>query len=209
MSRYFTSAATSHRWAVGSVGGAFVDELEKIHAQLLSQAAALARAGQWIAKAHRAGKTAHAVAVGHSHPQILELNHAPRYPIQWGPSMSDLTKAVPDTLGRGDVALHLGYSPVDVGDVARILDRGIKFIYTSPYGRPAALKDHPNLLWLDLGWRPADATVDIPGYSVRILPMSSSCHAMAYNAILAEFAAQMGWEAKEATAGGRSRKRLT
>ena len=69
----------------------------------------------------------------------------------------------------------------------------MRFIYTTPYGRPAALKDHKNLLWLDLPWRPADATVDVPGYSVHILPMSSSAHTMAYFALLCELAERMEW----------------
>jgi hypothetical protein len=82
---------------------------------------------------------------------------------------------------------------VDVGDVRGILDRGVRFIYSSPYGRPATLGDHENLLWVDLPWRPADATVDVPGYSVRILPMSSSAHTMAYFAIICEMAERLGW----------------
>ena len=36
----------------------------------------------------------------------------------------------------------------------KILDRGVRFVYSSPYGRPDNLKDHPNLIWLDLPWRP-------------------------------------------------------
>ncbi len=179
--------------SAGYAAGALLDELTRIHARLLAQAGVLARAGQWMAEARRAGRRIHAIAVGHSHPEILELKHAPGYPIQWSGSVSDLNLAVPASIGRGDVAMHLGYSPVDIADVRRILERGVKFIYTSPYGRPAELEDHTNLLWFDLPWRPADATVDIPGYSVRMLPMSSSAHAMAYNAILAEFAERMGW----------------
>jgi hypothetical protein len=108
------------------------------------------------------------------------------YPLAWSPSISDLRHAHPEQLKEGDVALHLGYSPVNVDDVRAILDRGVRFIYSSPYGRPETLKDHPNLIWLELPWRPGDATVDIPGYSVRLLPMSSSAHTMAYFALMAE-----------------------
>jgi hypothetical protein len=88
----------------------------------------------------------------------------------------------------------MGYAPVTVEDVQGILDRGIRFIYTSPYGRPAALKRHPNLLWFDLPWRPGDATVDVPGYSVRICPGSSTAHTLAYFSMLCELAQRMGWE---------------
>jgi hypothetical protein len=146
-----------------------------------------------MAQAVRAGKRISTVAVGHSYPEILEVADLKRYPLAWLPSISDLRQAHPADLGAGDVALHLGYSPVDVGDVQRILDRGVRFIYTSPYGRPATLRDHKNLLWLDLPWRPGDATVDVPGYSVRILPMSSSAHTTAYFAMVSELAERMRW----------------
>ena len=179
--------------AAGRVGAEFLDFAEGMLGALEGQLDVLARAGRWLADARRAGRRVRTVAVGHSYPMILERPKE-GYPLEWGGSVSDLAKAVPADLGRGDVALHLGYSPVNVEDVQRICARGIRFIYTSPYGRPAALGDHRNLLWLDLPWRPGDACVDVPGYSVRILPSSSSAHTMAYFAILAEMAEGMGWQ---------------
>ena len=178
----------------GHVADIFLTELERIHAALVRQSNTLATAGQWMSEAVRRQKQISTVLVGHSYPQILELRDGANYPLAWLPSISDLTHAHPTTLGEGDVALHLGYAPVNVDDVQHILDRGVRFIYTSPYGRPATLKNHPNLLWLDLPWRPADATVDVPGYSVRILPMSSSAHTLAYFAMVCELAERMGWK---------------
>lgn len=58
--------------------------------------------------------------------------------------------------------------------------------------QPASLPEHKNFIWLDLPWRPGDASVDVLGYSVRILPMSSTCHTMACFAILSEMAERMG-----------------
>jgi hypothetical protein len=179
--------------APGYAAAAFLAEAEKIQAALVGQASRLARGGQWMAEARAAGGRIWCVAVGHSYPVALEVPKEVSYPIEWGPSVSDLSQALPEDRGRGVVKIHFGYSPVDVGDVRKILDRGVKFIYSSPYGRPEQLKDHENLLWLDLPWRPADATVDIPGYSVRMLPMSSTAHTMAYFAILSEMAERMGW----------------
>ena len=177
--------------APGRVAGEFVAFVEGMLAVLEGQTRALARAGRWLAEAKRAGRRIWTVAVGHSYPEILE--RPKEYPLEWGHSVSDLARAVPADLGPGDVALHLGYSPVIVEDVRRICARGIKFIYTSPYGRPAALGDHPNLLWLDLEWRPGDACIDVPGYGARLIPSSSSAQTMAYFAILSEMAERMGW----------------
>lgn len=178
--------------APGRAAGEYLDLMESILATLDGQADALARAGRWMAEAHRAGRRVRAVAVGHSYPEILRLPEK-GYPIEWGHSVSDLRRAVPRDLREGDVALHLGYAPVDVGDVGRILGRGLRFIYTSPYGRPAALASRPGLLWLDLPWRPGDACVDVPGYGVRIVPSSSGAQTMAYFAIVAEMADRLGW----------------
>jgi hypothetical protein len=178
----------------GYVAGEFLGELSRLFEIVQQQREKLATAGQWMAEALAAKKKVSTVLVGHSYPQILEIKEAANYPLAWLPSVSDLQKAHPDELGAGDVALHLGYSPVHVGDVQRIVNRGVRFIYTSPYGRPTDLKDHPNLLWLDLPWRPGDATVDVPGYSVRLLPMSSSAHTMVYFAIVCELAEHKGWK---------------
>lgn len=186
--------------APGHVAREFIAEARKIHQGLVQQSPLLAKAADWMAQAKKDHHRVNAVATGHSYPLNLEIpgetakQRRSNYPVEWDPSVSDLNKAVPQDLGEGDVALHFGYAPVDVEDVQRILDRGVRFIYTSPYGRPSVLKDHPNLLWLDLPWRPADATVDIPGYSVRLLPMSSTAHSMGYFAIMAELVQKMGWK---------------
>jgi hypothetical protein len=178
--------------APGRAAGEFLDFVEGMLAAIEGQLESIAKAGRWLAEAKKAGRRIWTVAVGHSYPEILD-RPASGYPLEWGRSISDLRKAMPADLGAGDVALHLGYSPVDAADVAGVLKRGIRFIYTSPYGRPAALKDHRNLLWFDLPWRPGDACVDVPGYSVRIIPSSSAAHTMAYFAVVSEMAERMRW----------------
>jgi len=197
--------------AMGYAASEFLRELERIVDLLEGQADVLAKAGAWMAAAHRAGRRPWATLVGHSYPKLLELPEenarntgkmpvplagkmpATQYPVEWAQSNSNLRTAVPKRFGKGDVAVHLGYAPVDLVDIGKILDRGVRFVHTSPYGRPAALKNHRNLLWLDLPWRPADATVDIPGYSVRMMPMSSSVETVAFFAMLSEMAERRGW----------------
>lgn len=177
----------------GHIASEFLRNVEQMAETLQGQARRLARAGRWMAEAHRAGRKIHTVAVGHSYPEILELPEPNPYPIRWGRTDSNLLRSVPKDLGRGDVFIHLGYSPVDVRQVRTILRRGIRFVYTSPYGRPADLGDAPNLLWLDLPWPPGDACVNVPGYSVRILPLSSASHTLAYFSMLTEMSEAMGW----------------
>ncbi|HEY8665412.1 MAG TPA: hypothetical protein VIL86_02045, partial [Tepidisphaeraceae bacterium] len=179
--------------APGYAAGAFLEELGRIYEVLRGQQAKLSRAGEWLAAARKNGKRIWTVAVGHAYPQILGVKENTKYPIEWGGSVSDLSRSLPADLGAGDVAIHFGYSPVIHEDLKAIAARGIKMIYHTPYGR-RGLEESEQLLWLDLPWRPTDATVDIPGYSVRMLPMSSSAHTMAYFALVAELAERMGWE---------------
>jgi hypothetical protein len=177
----------------GRVAGEFLDEVVKIHGRLAEQTGLLAKAGEWLAGARRGGKRVWTVAVGHAYPAILELEkRAGAYPVEWGPSFSDLTKAVPGEYGVGDVVLHFGYAPVDNGDVRRLLARELRVIHTSPYGNHVEPVGEKGFLYFDLPWRPADATVDVPGYSVRILPMSSTAQTMGLFAILAEYEGRMG-----------------
>jgi len=178
----------------GYVSGAFLDEAERIHRRLIDQAGELATAGQWLAQAKKNGRRIWTVAVGHSYPVLLELPSDPdAYPMRWGPSFSDLKIAVPAEYKDGDVALHFGYAPVDNADVKLLLKRGLRLIHTSPYGNSVSPVKDKNFLYFDLPWRPADATVDVPGYSVRILPMSSTAQSMSLFAIMAEMAERMGW----------------
>ncbi len=167
------------------VADTFLSELSRIHGLLVRQDEKLVQAGSWIAEAKKKDRRVSMVAVGHSYPEILE-SEPNEWPVNWAKPVSHVYRAHPADLGAGDVAVHFGYSPVDARDVKELLDRGVRFVYSSPYGRPGTLADHENLIWLDLPWRPGDATVDVPGYSVRILPMSSSAHTMAYFALMAQ-----------------------
>jgi len=178
--------------AEGYAAEAFLDAAEGIAAALERQAEALAACGEWMAEAVRSHRRAFVVAVGHSYPAILDIPQGARYPVEWGASVSDLSKAVPRSLGEGDVVLHLGYGPVDVRDADGVIRRGIRLVHTSPYGCPPELRGRKGFLWFDLPWRPGDASVDVPGYSVRILPMSSTAHTLAYQAVLCELAERLG-----------------
>jgi hypothetical protein len=179
----------------GYVAAEFLAELSKIHTRLLGQGTELATAGEWLAKAKKSGKRIWTVAVGHSYPELLELKQEPyTYPMNWGPSFSDLTKAVPADYRDGDVALHFGYAPVDNANVRKLLARGLRLIHTSPYGNHVTPVKDKDFLYFDLPWRSGDATVDVPGYSVRLLPMSSSAQTMALFAIMSEYAERMGWK---------------
>ena len=177
----------------GYAGNTFLAFAEGVRRRLLEQADLLAKAGGMLAEAKRAKKRTYAVIVGHSYPAILNIPPNAPYPIEWGPWLSDLRSALPRDFKPGDTAIHLGYAPTKPGNVAYWLKRGVRLIHSSPYGRPAGLEDHENLVWFDLPWRPSDATVDVPGYSVRILPGSSTAQTMAYFAILSEMAEEMGW----------------
>jgi len=180
--------------APGYVAESFLAGAELFVDALDGQSAILNKAGQWMADAFSAKKRIWAVATGHSYPRVLELPEKHNYPIEWGPPISSIARAVPADLKRGDVALHLGYAPIHLKNLESLLRRGVNYIHTTPYGKRAGMPESKNFLWFELPWRPADAWVDVPGYGVRILPSSSTAHTIAYNAVLCEMAEQLGWK---------------
>jgi len=179
--------------APGRIASDYLDFIENIRQVLLAQADKLRLAGRWLADARRAGRRVFAVLVGHSYPAILKPDYGPEYPVEFGPSASDLRRALPASLREGDVAVHLGYGPTQPEDVRMWVEKGVRLIHSTPYGRMKGVKDHKNLIWLDLPWRPGDACVDLPGYGVRLLPSSSAADTLAYFAIMAEMVQSMGW----------------
>ncbi len=176
----------------GYAATTFLDEAERMLKTLQAQTKVLAQAGEWMAQARRDGRRIWTVAVGHSYPEVLDLTENADYPVEWGHHSSEPGTALSVGLQAGDVALFLGYRPANPSVVSAIVNKGIRLIHTTPYGRPAGI-DHPGYLWFDLPWRPGDACVDVPGYSVRILPMSSVSQTMALFALLSEYAERMGW----------------
>jgi hypothetical protein len=179
--------------APGYAAGTLLDAAEGYIECLEQQAGRLARIGAWMAEARTNGKRIRATLTGHSYPAMLNLPDHHDYPLEPGPAHSMLGMATPSDFGPGDLLLHLGYGPPMNDDIQARMQRGVRLVHTSPFGLPANVQEHPNFLWFDLPWRIADALVDVPGYSVRILPSSSTAHQIAYNAILCEFAAAMDW----------------
>jgi len=179
--------------AAGHMGLEFLRGLERIRSSLAGQAPVLARAGRMLAEAKREGHQISASAAGHCFPHALGIPKESDYPVHWGAPESHLPTSIPRSWGKGDASIHLGYGPTHAHEVKDVLRRGIRLIQTSPYGRPADLPDRKGHVWFDLPWRPGDAEVYVPGYSVRILPASSSAHTMAYFSLLSELAQQMGW----------------
>ena len=179
--------------AAGYVGKSFLAGLERVRSSLVRQAPVLARAGRMLAEAKRSGHRISASAVGHCYPHALGLPENVDYPVHWVSPIASLIGAVPRTWRKGDAAIHLGYGPTHADEVQHLLRRGIRLIQTSPYGRPADLPDRKHHVWFDLPWRPGDGEVEVPGYSVRMIPGSSSAHTIGYFCLLCELAQQMGW----------------
>jgi len=180
--------------APGYAGGAYLAGLERIRSALVRQLDVLACAGRLLADVARKGRRISASAAGHCLPHALDLPKDADYPIHWLPPISSLRRSIPRAWRKGDASIHFGYGPTHTAEVERVLKRGIRLVQTSPYGRPADLRERSGHVWFDLPWRPGDAEVEVPGYSVRILPASAAAHAMAYGCLLAELAANMGWQ---------------
>lgn len=64
--------------------------------------------------------------------------------------------------------------------------QGSSFISLVDLPRSASHPSSTNLIRLDLPWRPNDATVNVPGYDLRILPGSSVSQTLALYAMPSE-----------------------
>jgi len=177
--------------AAGYVGASFLDVVERIRASLAAQGAELSRAGVLLADAKRRGRRICSSAPGHMYPHALNIPDGCDYPVHWTTPTASLPGSVPRSWRRGDAVIHFGYGPTHPAEVQRLLKRGFSVVQTSPYGRPADLPDRTQHVWFDLPWRPGDAEVYIPGYSVRVVPGSSSAQTMGYFCLLAELAHRM------------------
>ena len=182
----------------GAIATAYVDRTESIRQTLTGQIDRLTQAADWLAEARANGRRTWVVGVGHSYPDIFDWpqdDESFEPPLTWGPSISNLARGIPGDFADGDTVLHMGYAPVNKDHVQHWLDRGVRLIHTSPYGPALDMKPHDNFLYFDLPWPPGDQAIELPGYSVKILPISAPAQTMAYYAILSEVAQRLGWGA--------------
>ena len=172
----------------GKAGAAYLDAIARYLRVLRSQADRFARAGQWLADARRSRHRVVAIAQGHSPVLIVGRDNETRVPIKL--YAGDYVKGIVPHAKPGDAVVALCYMAIPVEAVIGTLDKGCRVVIACPYGLPDALKDRPNLLWLDTAWQVGDAAVDVPGYDVKMLPASAVMQMSALYALVAETVGQ-------------------
>ena len=144
------------------------------------------RAAEWWKETDAANVCV--VHMGHMFPEHLQ---DPRAPMRFGrSSWGDFKKDVPQELYAKQVVLILSYQRAPVGALNPAKETGMKLIYNSstPGDPPEPVE---NVIYLEPGWPLPDATVDVPGYDVDILPGSGVMNAITYWTILAQVCAPL------------------
>jgi hypothetical protein len=172
--------------APGAAGASYIETVTRHLRALKGQPDPFARAARWMLDARTAGHRVLAVAQGHSPALIVGLNNESRLPIEM--HEGDFVTGVVPHARPGDTVIAFNYMRLPVDKVREVLARPCKVIIACPYGLPSELNGQPNLIWLDLGWKVGDAAVEVPGYDVKMLPVSAVVQMSALYALIAEMA---------------------
>ena len=182
----------------GVLGREYCDKVERILGDIQAgELSEFPRAGAVCAAALEHGRTVGAGLIGHFMTSQLRM-----------PSYPDGLFAVRDneygvaqlaeTLGRGDVWLHVGYSYTPLRELwfaRRVGIRSIAVYSGGPLllGEGAPVPPEPGLsdVYIDPHWRHGDAAVTVPGYDVPILPPSGIVMVTCYWMIIGETLAAM------------------
>lgn len=161
----------------GQLAAAYIKELRARLAFLGGvELTKIEEAGRRAAKARREGKTAYVYGFGHS------VGNTPGRPGDPGLlARMDSNWAKPQkgiTLKAGDFVVAVGYDALFRGDYwsgfadkARQAGVGVAWSFTD-YRADEVAAVAPGELWINQHWALGDAEVVVPGYDVKILPVS-------------------------------------
>ncbi len=172
--------------APGAAGTQYLDTVIGHLRTLKAQSEQFVRGARWMAGARSAGHRVLAIAQGHCPALIVGPHNETSLPIEMYPG-DFLTGIVPHTK-PGDAVIAFNYMQPPVDRIRETLAKPCKVILSCPYGLPTGLNGQGDLLWLDLGWKVGDAAVDVPGYDVKMLPVSAAVQMSALYALIAEMA---------------------
>jgi len=150
-----------------------------------------ARAGTLCAGAIASGKKVVASIIGHF---MVSQTRMPGYPNIFTLKPNEYgRKYLEGVLGQGDVFLHVGYSYTPVEELGIAREVGAKTIAvctpgpTKPdEGTPVAIDTTMIDVYIDPYWKHGDSVVEVPGYDVKIIPVSGVVMVTSYWMILGE-----------------------
>jgi len=182
----------------GALGKQFVDAARACLAGMkTNELDRFVRAGALCANAIKSGKKVVAGIIGHF---MVAQTRMPGYPNIFTIKANEYgRKYLEGVLGNGDVFLHVGYSytPVEELGIAREVGAKTVAVFTpGPVkvgeGTPVATDTTMIDVYIDPYWKHGDAVVEVPGYDVKIFPVSGVVMITSFWMIVGETVKAMG-----------------
>lgn len=154
-------------------------------------------AGKLCSESLKSGNKVVATLIGHF---MLDQTRMPGYPDLFTVKANEFGgDYLAGTMSKGDVYLHVGYSytPVDELKTARKSEARTIGIFTPGpttvgEGDPVAPDMSQLDLYIDPQWKHGDSVVSVPGYDVKVMPVSGVVMVTCYWMILGETVKDMG-----------------
>ena len=155
------------------------------------------QAGKLCAKTLKASHKVVTTLIGHF---MVDQTRMPGYPAIFTIKANEYGRDyLQGTMGKGDVYLHVGYSytPVDELTVARESGAKTIAVFTpGPVkvgeGTPVAPDMSMVDIYIDPYWKHGDSVVEVPGYDVKVMPVSGVVMVTSYWMILGETVKNVG-----------------
>jgi uncharacterized phosphosugar-binding protein len=150
-----------------------------------------ARAGKMCADAKKSGKKVVVTLIGHF---MVDQTRMQGYPDIFMVKANEYGREyLQGTMEKGDVYLHVGYSytPVDELTVARESGAKTIAVFTpgpTKVGEGTPVAPDPGMIdvYIDPYWKHGDSVVEVPGYDVKVMPVSGVVMVTSYWMILGE-----------------------
>jgi hypothetical protein len=129
------------------------------------------RGASLIRDSHAAGHAVRVVHTAHMFPAEMTVAQAPAWIVDARPS---------DKPAAGDVAIVLDYQTFNRERTDAIARNGSACILTCSETPPASFTADPRHVYLNPYWEVDDALLDLPGYDIKILPISGIMQSAIY-----------------------------
>jgi hypothetical protein len=166
--------------AAGVLGRQYLDQIERMLANLRTQMPKIQQAASWWGQS----KTATTFGTGHIFPRhYQDARGVPRCEFSTAPAWED--KDLLDANRPPQFVFYLGYqfAPRKLLEQARTMP--VKLVYSDVQANQPP-EPATNILYIDPGWPLSDGCVTVPGYDVPILPASGVVQAAIYWTIASE-----------------------
>lgn len=163
---------------VEQLGARYLDVLSRALAAMeQSQVASFTRGAKMIRDAEAHGHQVQVEYLGHMFPYELQGAGRPHWQVS---PKNRIDATIPDGLSKGDVVLFLQYQQFPWDFTTGLQSIGVQSIITSSMKPMDHWATDGDIDFINPFWEVQDAAVDVPGYDIKILPISGIMQCVVY-----------------------------